>query len=459
MANRGEDILASLEFAFGELSIKNSVRTRDGKIVRLDKALQDDSLLLKKQLLTDNSLPTVVPLSHQQLHELLKVHSSGEFPTMLQDVCSLLKTSRVLQLQKFTIRCAKFLFERTSFFEVDYPKDWSTELVMLCFKALLKSPMRTSEIYKQELKRISDHCNRDNAVMTRALNSLRARIGEYSAINLEGIAVSFRKRTIPIAIYHRMGRWQTAIFDGTCFKSVELFGKNFSPTVYNVEESFYLKYGVYLLYKSGDCVCRKNLQDNGAPVVILDGCHKFLTRRDSLIVVQRTDEGYYFVLQWEDDDHFVPLYRAGSPIEFIDFECDERYLAIGDSPKSFLLFKLSNDNELILLQRKKIRGFINSVVLFKKRMFLIRRFPGNGSTCCSTTLETYDILKSSDSSGAKESLPLADPNIDLKRAGDDFFYSECSAVQITAGFPSLNEVRTVASEVECLILSELTMWS
>lgn len=457
MSNFVEDIIFELEFAFlDEPSVKNSIQTSDGEIIRLDKPLWDASPVLRRHF-AEGASYIVLTVPQSTVEDLRDAHKHGNLPKDFPNLLNLLAVSGQLELKELTSKCFDALCEIDGSMEQDYPSECSSETVMQCFRVLLRSPLRTADIYKQQIQRIARHCDNNRDVMMNAVNLVKEKLKTFIDMNLQGIPIQFNKRSVPILIYKIAGTLQTAIFDGDQLRSVDLFGNRFDFETVKIEDSFYLKHGSYVLYKSGSSVYLKILyDDHDEPVEILNGCTLFLTRGNYVFAVQ--DRGSRnIVLQWTNDERFVQIFETVKKIKLMDFDSGEGLLAVKLYSDSVLIFSKSEGKSLVLSQKKDIR-YVRNMFVSRKQMYLLTQPSGLFRTSPSW-LKTYQILPSTDSTTPEVAVQFSTTQTTLKNAGEDFFLIDYEGVHIVENFPSLDSIRTLPIHGELYAISELALSS
>lgn len=464
MSNSVENILSELEWALEEPSMANSVEASDGKIVRVDKALWDASRVLR-----DHSQKTYFKLGVPKtvVDDLLTAHKSGKLPIYALDLLNLLAVTCELELKELTSKCADRLFSDEVFLDMFYPSECSTETVMQCFHVFLSRPVRTAEIYRRELSRIAEHSKNKAEIMSNARDLVKQRLKSLIDIGLDCIPVDFKIRSLPVVIYKRNGKLQTAVLSGKHLTPVNVFGKHFNVENASIENSFYLKYGEYVLYKSGKYMYEKNLRSAKTRVTLFEDCTFLLTRRNHVFVVRKLGNSHSLSL-WIDDRRFVEIYRTADAIDEIDFDCEYSFLAMRQY-LNILIFKLTGHN-LILLDERRVNcktcvttgsscrndRYSVSMVLYQRELLLIKQDcrPQN----VDWHLETYKVRPSDGYLSQKIGIVLeevTDPRI--MRSDTNLFIVESRRLRIVEDHPSYDILRTIANAEQFSALSELAM--
>ena len=460
MPNHGDDIISELEAKFIDtLSIKNSVQTSDNHLVRLDKELWNTSPVLRQKCAEGLSFMSIA-VSRSTVEALLELHRNGNSPKAYHELLNLLAATCELEIEDLTRKCVAAIFEKIkNSFEIDYPSQCSIDAVMYCFKFMLNSPLRTAKVYGEQMARVAKHCNNNPDVMINAMNLLKQKVERFTSIHLDGIPVKFNETILPVVVYNRTGKLQTAIVDGEELKPLDLFGKHFDIGALTLEGDFYLKYGEYILFKSGSRIFRKNLRGDDEPAEILQDCNEFLTR-GKFVFALHTKHEHFLVSRWSADDTFERIYRTRKSIHLENFQSETRLLALKvvEEEISLLLFRLSENDTLCLLAQKKILP-LETTILSKTEMLLVVQKPDKKGCLIQTFLETYQIAELDDTSVPNLEVPLDDKywRIRVRQAGNKIFLHECGALRIAKTFPSLTGSKTICSEGENPILSELCM--
>lgn len=475
MATSAADVLSELVWAADAHSSRNCVQGSDGEIVRLDKALWEASPVLKKysQVADDKFMRLSVPQS--TVLALIEAHRNGNFPDSAEEFAvfsSLLGITSELGLKDLSSKCVDVMSKNREFLEMDYPAQCSEETVMLCFKTLLSSPLRTTAIYEQQLSRLARYSNNSRSTMMRAMDLVEESLKPFVEINLGAIPADFHVRSVPIVIHRRIGKLQTAVLHGSHLIPVDVFGKNFDLEAAGVESSFYLKYGSYILYKSGKNLYRKDLRSDRDPEQLFDDCELILTRGTYVFILrylhkEGTRDSYSSVSLWTEDSAFVEIYRTRRtaclvPSPWMDFDRESLVFAICQSSLSpMCLFKLSGHN-LILLNETESNWLHKFGAIMLRNQILVGSYktypPSNNQVLW--TVETYNITDGNTDLQGEEQLTESvdwEDALKLMHAGERFFVRRRNRLYLVVDHLTPKKWKVVLGDGEFSALSELSM--
>lgn len=392
-----------------------------------------------------NLLPRA--LCSEEFTDLLTFHKHGTIPGDDPLLVNLLTVSGQLMLHEWMTTMLD-IFSPKVLLDKPYPQQCSTEVMLQCFSILLESPLRTADIYKRQLERVAEHCSSDAGVMANAMNLVKEKLRGFMNANTGGIPVDFGGRIIPIVIYRCQGRLQTGIIDCNRLIPADVLGENFGSEIDCIESSCYLKYSSYILYKSGDCVYRRNFRDGSNAVEVFRGCLSMLTRAEFVFVLEETGVTHS-VWKWVDDAKFVVLYRADSVIRIVDFRRSKRLLAIGFDDNSVRLFTLRNES-LTLLQRKDFNELTSDKLPLRRMSMVSLRW-------CFVSYNRYGdfSLKTPVLSDITICSVVADDLKNMTFAGGKYFHSCDGALRLVTKPPRSFGTEVILAKGEHCALSDL----
>lgn len=465
MSSTGENILSSLECVFfGKLGMKDAAYTTDGKLVHLPAAIWNASPALKNH---PGFTYFELNVPESGVNALVMAFEREIFPADFSNSLYVLIVTRDLELWELHRKCADLFFRVDKFADVQYPSQCSPWVVRRCLEIIVDCPLRTAIFYERQLRRVAEYCPGNRVLMSHAYLTIKERIEPLNELKLECVPLDFNVRSLPIVCHSRTGTIQTSVFDGNHLTPVDVFGKHFSLEKREAEDYFYLRYGSYVVYRSGSSLYRKDLRNDQAPHLILKHCVHFSTKGGLLLAVRETKSRHH-VLLWTDDERFVRIYRTRRRINLVEYDGYTGLLGLWLHEHSVVIFKLTGDGTLILLNELQIHGgsYVSGILIQQGNVHVTLEICEETSGDVQSCIDSYVIDPSNGSLTPKPRVVLKDSEGDssgsedhlyLESAGEHVFVIDSGNLRIVEDYPSFEKLRTLATAGEYFCVSELSV--